>query len=40
MRAAGQPGRVIAIAIARKILTIASAVLRDETTCRHPQPAR
>lgn len=34
MRAAGKPGKVIAIAVARKLLTIANAVLRDETPCR------
>lgn len=30
LRAAGKPGKVIAIAVARKLLTIANAVLRDE----------
>ncbi|MGL4238141.1 IS110 family transposase [Tabrizicola sp.] len=31
MRVAGKPGKVIVIAIARKIITIANAVLRDQT---------
>lgn len=34
MRAAGKPGKVIAIAVARKLLTIANAVLRDEAPYR------
>lgn len=31
MRAAGKPGKVIAIAVARKLITIANAILRDQT---------
>lgn len=31
MRDAGKPGKVVAIAVARKLLTIANAVLRDQT---------
>lgn len=31
MREAGKPGKVVAIAVARKLLTIANAVLRDQT---------
>lgn len=31
MRAAGKPGKVIAIALARKLLTVANAVIRDRT---------
>lgn len=38
MRAAGKPGKVIAIAIARKILTIANALLKDDTPYRQPKP--
>ncbi len=36
MRTAGKPGKVIAIALARKLLTIANAILRDETPFRQP----
>lgn len=31
MRDAGKPGKVVAIAVARKLLTIANAVIRDQT---------
>ena len=37
MRAAGKPGKVIAIAIARKILTIANAILRSGKPFQTPQ---
>lgn len=37
MRAAGKPGKVMVMALARKILTIANAVLRDATPFRPPQ---
>jgi len=34
LRDKGKPGKVIAIALARKMLTIANAVLRDQTPFR------
>ena len=36
LRDKGKPGKVIAIAVARKLLTIANAVLRDNTPCTAP----
>jgi transposase len=36
MRDAGKPPKVILIAIARKIVTIANAILRDQTPYRTP----
>ena len=36
LREKGKPGKVIAIAVARKILTIANAVLRDQTPFKAP----
>ena len=35
-RAEGRPGKLIAIAVARKLLTIANAVLRDQTPFKAP----
>jgi transposase len=40
MRAAGKPGKVIIIAIARKILTIANAILRSNTPFNAAQTTR
>lgn len=39
MQAAGKPAKVILIALARKIATIANAVLREQTPFRKPQNA-
>ncbi|HKL44842.1 MAG TPA: IS110 family transposase, partial [Roseovarius sp.] len=32
----GKPGKVIAIAVARKLLTVANAILRDQTPFKAP----
>lgn len=36
MRVAGKPGKVIVVALARKLLTVANAVIRDQKPFQRP----